>query len=165
MCQSEYEWKLRTEIFLKWYSVSPTYWNNLQFFFNDSGLPLWTSITNKTYLSVVLHNFTLFTDPTSFCSIWEVQKLFVLILTLCFVPISIFLHSCHGLAAAPTSFLSYHIAFIGSRCKNPIKPFCPGRDPGVLGSGPTSGFLCGACFSLCLCLCLSLCVSLSWINE
>ena len=37
--------------------------------------------------------------------------------------------------------------------------FGPGRDPGVLGSSPTSGSLHGACFSLCLCLCLSLCVS------
>lgn len=33
----------------------------------------------------------------------------------------IFLHSCYGLAAAPTSFLSYCIVIIGSRCKNPIK--------------------------------------------
>ena len=37
--------------------------------------------------------------------------------------------------------------------------FGSGRDPGVLGSSPTSGFLQGACFSLCLCLCLSVCVS------
>ena len=35
--------------------------------------------------------------------------------------------------------------------------FGPGRDPGVLGSSPTSGSRHGACFSLCLCLCLSLC--------
>ena len=37
--------------------------------------------------------------------------------------------------------------------------FGPGRDPGDLGSSPTSGFLHGACFSLCLCLCLSFRVS------
>ena len=37
--------------------------------------------------------------------------------------------------------------------------FGPGRDPGVLGSSPASGFPQGACFSLCLCLCLPLCVS------
>ena len=38
-----------------------------------------------------------------------------------------------------------------------------GRDPGVLGSSPTSGSLHGAYFSFCLGLCLSLC--LSWINK
>ncbi|XP_077720726.1 cotranscriptional regulator ARB2A isoform X19 [Canis aureus] len=43
--------------------------------------------------------------------------------------------------------------------------FCPGRDPGVLGSSPTSGSLHGACFSLCLYLCLSLSVSLSLMNR
>ena len=37
--------------------------------------------------------------------------------------------------------------------------FSSGRDPGVLGSSPTSGSLHGACFSLCLC------VRLSWINK
>ena len=36
-----------------------------------------------------------------------------------------------------------------------------GRNPGALGSSPTSGSLQGACFSLCLCLCLSLSLSLS----
>ena len=40
-----------------------------------------------------------------------------------------------------------------------VPAFCPGRDPGVPGSSPTTGFLHGACFSLHLCLCLSLCVS------
>ena len=34
--------------------------------------------------------------------------------------------------------------------------FGSGRDPGPLGSSPTSSSLHGACFSLCLCLCLSL---------
>ncbi|XP_072647567.1 cotranscriptional regulator ARB2A isoform X21 [Canis lupus baileyi] len=43
--------------------------------------------------------------------------------------------------------------------------FCPGRDPGVLGSSPTSGSLHGACFSLCLYLCLSLSLSLSLMNR
>ena len=38
--------------------------------------------------------------------------------------------------------------------------FSPGRDPGGLGSSPTSSSLHGACFSLYLCLCLSLSVSL-----
>ena len=38
--------------------------------------------------------------------------------------------------------------------------FVLGRDPGVLGLSPVSGFLHGPCFSLCLCLCLSLSVSL-----
>ena len=38
--------------------------------------------------------------------------------------------------------------------------FSPGHDPGVSGSSPTLGSLCGTCFSLCLCLCLSLSVSL-----
>ena len=40
--------------------------------------------------------------------------------------------------------------------------FSPGRDPGDRGSGPTSGSLHGAYFSLCLWICLSLsplCVS------
>ena len=36
-----------------------------------------------------------------------------------------------------------------------LPAFGSGRDPGVLESRPTSGFLYGACFSLCLCLCLS----------
>ena len=35
----------------------------------------------------------------------------------------------------------------------------PGRDPGDLGSSPTSGSLHGACFSLCLSMSLLLCVS------
>ena len=38
--------------------------------------------------------------------------------------------------------------------------FGPGRDPGDLGSNPTSGSRRGACFSLCLCLSLSLSLSL-----
>ena len=42
-----------------------------------------------------------------------------------------------------------------------VPAFGPGRDPGVLGSSPTSGSLHGVCFSLCLCLCLSLSLSLS----
>ena len=37
--------------------------------------------------------------------------------------------------------------------------FGSGHDPRVLGLGPASGSLQGACFSLCLCLCFSLCVS------
>ena len=41
--------------------------------------------------------------------------------------------------------------------------FGPGRDPGDMGSSPTSGSLHGTRFSLCLCLCLSLC--LSGINQ
>ena len=41
--------------------------------------------------------------------------------------------------------------------------YSSGRDPGDLGSSPTSGSLHGACFSLWLCLCLSLSVSL--INK
>ena len=40
--------------------------------------------------------------------------------------------------------------------------FGSGHDPGVLGSSPTLGSLCGACFCLCLCLCPFLC--LSWIK-
>ena len=45
--------------------------------------------------------------------------------------------------------------------------FSPGRDPGDLGSSPTSVSLHGACFSLCLCfsLSLSLSVCLPWINK
>ena len=39
--------------------------------------------------------------------------------------------------------------------------FGSGRDPGVLGLSPTSGFLRGACISLCLCLCLSV----SFMNK
>ena len=39
--------------------------------------------------------------------------------------------------------------------------FSPGRDPGDLGSSPTSGSLHGAWFSLCLCLCLPLSLCLS----
>ena len=42
--------------------------------------------------------------------------------------------------------------------------FSLGHDPGDPESSPTSGFLCGACFSLCLCLCPSLPLSL-WINK
>ena len=38
--------------------------------------------------------------------------------------------------------------------------FGPGRDPGVLGSSPTSDSWHGACFSLCLYLCLSLSMSI-----
>ena len=40
-----------------------------------------------------------------------------------------------------------------------VPSFGSGRDPGVLGSGPTSGSLHGACFYLCLSLLLSLCLS------
>ena len=40
-----------------------------------------------------------------------------------------------------------------------VSAFSSGRDPGVLGSSPTSGSLQGTCFSLCLCLCFFLCVS------
>ena len=44
-------------------------------------------------------------------------------------------------------------------------PACSqGCDPGDLGSSPTSGSPCGACFSLCLCLCLPLSVS-QYINK
>ena len=39
--------------------------------------------------------------------------------------------------------------------------FSPEGDLGDPGLSPTSGCLCGACFSLCLCLCLSLSLSLS----
>ena len=39
-----------------------------------------------------------------------------------------------------------------------VPAFCPGHDPGVPGSSPTSGSLHGACFSLYLCLCLCVCV-------
>ena len=38
-----------------------------------------------------------------------------------------------------------------------VSAFGSGRDPEILGSCPTSGFLLGACFSLSLCL--------SWINK
>ena len=43
--------------------------------------------------------------------------------------------------------------------------FCPGCDPGDLGSSPALGSLHGTCFSLCLCLCLSLSLCLSGINK
>ena len=42
-----------------------------------------------------------------------------------------------------------------------VSAFSSGRDPGDLGSSPTSGSMRGSCFSLCLCLCHSLSLSLS----
>ena len=47
-----------------------------------------------------------------------------------------------------------------------LEPACdPGCNPGVLGSSPTSGSLCGDCFSRSLCLCLSLYLCVSLMNK
>ncbi|CAD7668187.1 unnamed protein product [Nyctereutes procyonoides] len=48
----------------------------------------------------------------------------------------------------------------GGEKRDECTAFSPGRDPGDLGSSPTSGSLRGACFSVCLCLCHFLSVSL-----
>ena len=54
---------------------------------------------------------------------------------------------------------------LGDSVVEHLLSFSSGRDPGVMGLSPASGFPQGACFSLCLCLCFSLRVSHEQINK